>query len=78
MSFHLGGIRQCHSSWPSPSRRRTSPETDAPETDASETDVPETDASETDVPETDVSETDVPETDGALLFFFNIVESFSG
>ena len=25
MSFHLGDIRVCHSSWPSPSRRRTSP-----------------------------------------------------
>ena len=42
------------------------------------TDVPETDAPETDVPETDVPETDVPERDGELLFFFNIVESFSG
>ena len=49
-----------------------------PKTDVPETDAPETDAPETDVPETDVPETDVPERDGELLFFFNIVESFSG
>ena len=42
MSFHLGGIRLCHSSWPSQSRRRTSPETDGAETDDPETDVAET------------------------------------
>ena len=40
--------------------------------------VSKTDVPETDVPETDVPETDVPETKGVLLFFFNIVESFSG
>ena len=68
MSFHLGDIRLCHSSWPSPSRRRTSPRLDAPETDAPETDVPER----------DVAERDVPEKDGVLLFFFNIAEGFSG
>ena len=63
MSFHLGNIRLCHSFWPSQSRRRTSPETDGPETGVPETDGPETDVSETDAPETDVSETDGAETD---------------
>ena len=73
MSFHLRDIRPCHSFWPSPSRRRTSPRRMAPrrmplrrmaprrrkaETDAPETDVPETDGAETDVPETDVPETE--------------------
>ena len=63
MSFHLRDIRLCHSSWPSPSRRRDVPETDDPETDGVETDVPETDDPETDGVETDGFETDGPETE---------------
>ena len=78
MSFHLRDIRLCHSSWPSPSRRRTSPRRMpprrmplrrmsprrmSPRRRKVETDATETDVPETDVPETDVPETDVPETE---------------
>ena len=78
MSFHLRDIRLCHSSWPSPSRRRTSPRRMpprrmpmrrmsprrmSPRRTAPRRRKVETDATETDVPETDVPETDVPETE---------------
>ena len=78
MSFHLGDICLCHSSWPSQSGRQTSPRRMAPRRKALRRMSPrwmaprrmsprrrkaETDAPDTDVPETDGAETDAPETD---------------
>ena len=72
-SFHLRDIHLCHSSWPSPSRRRMpprrmplrrmSPRRMAPRQMSPRRRKAETDAPETDVPETDGAETDVPETE---------------